>query len=159
MRVFGLGSYFIADWEHWLGDWEHLEPMMQQLYSFLLFCCCDDKSIRATFKPSYVSKYMFGLCHRTPPRQSSTDPKPICHFDPLLCGFVYLAWFFYSCIPLRVTDANVKDVCMVKGTASISLWMKVLPFPAKIYQFEIFTSLSIKMWDNLQISPILSSIK
>ena len=53
-------TYFIADWEHWLGDWEHLGPMMQQLYSFLLFCCCDDKSIRATFKPSYVSKYMRG---------------------------------------------------------------------------------------------------
>ena len=23
-----------------------------------------------------------------------------CHFDPLLCGFLYLAWFFDSCIPL-----------------------------------------------------------
>ena len=53
--------YFIADWEHWLGDWEHLEPMMQQLYSFLLFCCCDDKSIHATFKPSYISKYMLSF--------------------------------------------------------------------------------------------------
>ena len=48
-------AYFKADWKHWLGDWEHLEPMMQQLHSFLLFCCCDDKSVRATFKPSYVS--------------------------------------------------------------------------------------------------------
>ena len=57
-RALKTTTYFIADWEHWLGDWEHLEPMMQQLYSFLLFCCCDDKSIRATFKPSYVSKYM-----------------------------------------------------------------------------------------------------
>ena len=53
-----VAPYLTADWEHWLGDWEHLEPMMQQLYSFLLFCCCDDKSIRATFKPSYISKYM-----------------------------------------------------------------------------------------------------
>ena len=46
-------AYFIADWKHWLGDWEHLEPMMQQLYSFLLFCCCcDNKAILKTFKPS-----------------------------------------------------------------------------------------------------------
>ena len=22
-------AYFLADWEHWLGDLEHLEPMMQ----------------------------------------------------------------------------------------------------------------------------------
>ena len=55
------------------------------------------------------------------PDEAAQTQKP-CHFDPLLCGFVYLAWFFYSCIPLRVTDTNVKDdVCMVKGTASISL--------------------------------------
>ena len=42
---------------HWLGDWEHLEPMMQQLHSFLLFCSCDDDSMCAIFKPSYISKY------------------------------------------------------------------------------------------------------
>ena len=23
-------------------------------------------------------------CDQTPPRQRSTDPKPVCHFDPLL---------------------------------------------------------------------------
>ena len=45
-------SYFIADWEHGLGDWEHLEPMMQQLPSFL-FCCF--------LKPSYVSECMHTL--------------------------------------------------------------------------------------------------
>ena len=53
-----LKAYFIADWEHWLGDWEHLKPMMQQLHSFLLFRCCNNNSIRAILKPSYVSKYM-----------------------------------------------------------------------------------------------------
>ena len=36
----GYPAYFIADWENWLGDWEHLEPMMQQPFSFLLFICC-----------------------------------------------------------------------------------------------------------------------
>ena len=30
-------------WEYWLSGWEYLEPMMQQLHSFLLFCCCEEK--------------------------------------------------------------------------------------------------------------------
>ena len=47
------------------------------------------------------------LCIQTPPRRSSADPKPICHFDPLLGGFLYLAWFFDSCIPLRDMVPNV----------------------------------------------------
>ena len=54
----GSTPYFILDWEYWLVDWELLEPIMQQLHSFFLFCCCDDNSTRAIFKPSYVSKYM-----------------------------------------------------------------------------------------------------
>ena len=73
MRVYNF-SYFIADWEHWLDDWEHLEPMMQKLHSFLLFCCCDDKSIRATFKPSYISKYM-GRAQPNHPGFSMTGPR------------------------------------------------------------------------------------
>ena len=28
--------------------------------------------------------YNWGRCIQTPPRQWSTDPKPVCHFDPLL---------------------------------------------------------------------------
>ena len=28
--------------------------------------------------------YNRGCCLQTPPRQRSTDPKPVCHFDPLL---------------------------------------------------------------------------
>ena len=40
----------------------------------------------------------FIRCCQTPPRRSGTDPKPICHFDPLLCGFLYLPWFFDSCL-------------------------------------------------------------
>ena len=28
--------------------------------------------------------YNRGCYIQTPPRQSSTDPKPVCHFDPLL---------------------------------------------------------------------------
>ena len=40
------------------GDREHLQPMMQQLPSFLLFCCCDDYSISTILKPSYVSECM-----------------------------------------------------------------------------------------------------
>ena len=58
--LFGVQSYFIADWKLWLGDWEHFQPMMQQLPSFLLFCCWDDNSIRTILKPSYVSEYMCG---------------------------------------------------------------------------------------------------
>ena len=30
------------------------------------------------------SLYMQRRCTPTPPRQSATDPKPVCHFDPLL---------------------------------------------------------------------------
>ena len=39
-------------------------------------------------------------CTRTPPRRGRTDPKPLCHFDPLLPRNVYAAWLFDSCIPL-----------------------------------------------------------
>ena len=35
--VEGVFSYFFIDWQNWLGDEETLEPMMQQLHSFLLF--------------------------------------------------------------------------------------------------------------------------
>ena len=42
----------------------YLRAYLLWFFSFLLFCCCDDKSIRATFKPSYVSKYM--LCAQNP---------------------------------------------------------------------------------------------
>ena len=35
--------YFFIDWQNWLGDWENLEPMMQQLHSFLLSFCCEEK--------------------------------------------------------------------------------------------------------------------
>ena len=44
--------------------------------------------------PNLYASLWSGLCRRTPPRRSGTDPKPICHFDPLLCGFLYLACFF-----------------------------------------------------------------
>ena len=29
----------IFNWKYWLSNWENLEPIMQQLHSFLLFCC------------------------------------------------------------------------------------------------------------------------
>ena len=35
----------------------------------------------------------FNRCRQTPPRPSIADPQPICHFDPLLGGFLYLAWY------------------------------------------------------------------
>ena len=50
----------------------------------------------------------FNRCRQTPPRPSIADPQPICHFDPLLGGFLYLAWFFDSCILLRDIVPNVK---------------------------------------------------
>ena len=51
-----------------------IEPMMQQLHSFLLFCYCDDKAIRTTFKPSYISKYM-GRAQPNHPGFSMTGPR------------------------------------------------------------------------------------
>ena len=36
----------------------------------------------------------FGLCHRTPPRQSGTEPKTLGHFKPLQPRMVYVAWLF-----------------------------------------------------------------
>ena len=67
-------TYVISNWDKWLGDWKHLEPMMQQLHSFLLFCYCDDKAIRTTFKPSYISKYM-GRAQPNHPGFSMTGPR------------------------------------------------------------------------------------
>ena len=32
-----LQAYYSTDWENWLGNWENLEPMMQQLHTFFLF--------------------------------------------------------------------------------------------------------------------------
>ena len=43
------------------------------------------------------------------------------HFGPLLLRIVYyVVWLFDSCIPLRVTGTNVKDVCMVNGVVYTS---------------------------------------
>ena len=40
-------SFFIADWKHWLVDWEHLESMMQQLhYSAASFAILEGHSKR-----------------------------------------------------------------------------------------------------------------
>ena len=37
------------------------------------------------------------LCIQTPPKRSGIDSKPICHLDPLLPRFIYVAWPFDSC--------------------------------------------------------------
>ena len=53
----GLRVYPIFDWEYWLGilsNWKYLEPMMQQLHSFLLFCCCEEKMQHLKVKASSV---------------------------------------------------------------------------------------------------------
>ena len=73
--------------------------------NFDKFCRCS-----ASILPQYKAINRLTpptLCIQTPPRRSSADPKPICHFDPLLGGFLYLAWFFDSCIPLRDMVPNV----------------------------------------------------
>ena len=36
------------------------------------------------------------LCIQTPPKWSGVDSKPICHLDPLLPRFIYVAWLFDS---------------------------------------------------------------
>ena len=91
----------------------------------------------------YLLTYMrvFGLGFiKLLPDEAAQTQNPYVILIPYYVALYTWPGFFYSCIPLRVTDANVKDdVCMVKGTASISLRRKVLPFPAKIYPFEIFT--------------------
>ena len=51
----------------------------------------------------------FNHCHQTPLRRSCTDPKPMCHFDPLLPRIVYVAWLFGSCISLWVPVQNIKE--------------------------------------------------
>ena len=81
----------------------------------------------------YVSLWL-GLCHRTPPRWSCTDPKPLSHFEPLLPRMVYVVWLFDSRIPLLVTGANVKDICMVNGvvyTSSFHNKWRCCHFPQK----------------------------
>ena len=62
--------------------------------------------------PSYHSIKLLTLirCDQTPQNQSSTDPKPVCHFDPLLPRIVYLVWPFDSCVSLWVPVQNVKGV-------------------------------------------------
>ena len=41
--------------------------------------------VRRRFWLSYLNYlYNRGRCLQTPPRQRSTDPKPVCHFDPQL---------------------------------------------------------------------------
>ena len=30
----------------------------------------------------------FNVCNQTPTEQSDTDPKPVCHFDPVIAGSV-----------------------------------------------------------------------
>ena len=54
---------------------------------------CANHSIDEVIFISYhsIKLLMFNHCCRTPPRQSVTYPQPICHFDPLLSGFLYLA--------------------------------------------------------------------
>ena len=43
----------------WLGTpWTWCRSYV---HSFHLFCCYDDRSVRTTFKPSYVSKYMWNM--------------------------------------------------------------------------------------------------
>ena len=45
-----LWTYFFIECQNWLGDWGKHEPMMQQVHSFLLFCCCEEKLQRANVK-------------------------------------------------------------------------------------------------------------
>ena len=45
-------AYPIFNWEYWLSNWEYLEPMVQQLHSFLLFCCCEEKLLNLKVKAS-----------------------------------------------------------------------------------------------------------
>ena len=32
-----LQAYYSTEWEQWLGNWENLEPVMQQLHTFFLY--------------------------------------------------------------------------------------------------------------------------
>jgi len=50
----------------------------------------------------------FNRCTQTPLTRSSTDPKPVFHFDPLLPRIVYVASLYDSCILLRDMVSNVK---------------------------------------------------
>ena len=53
---------------------------------------------------SYRTKKLFtlNLYRQTPPEQSDTDPKPVCHFNPPLLRIIYVVWHFDSCIHLWI---------------------------------------------------------
>ena len=57
-------------------------------YSKTAICggCCRNFCRLCLFLISYhsIKLLTFNHCCQTPPRRSSTHPKPVCHFDPLL---------------------------------------------------------------------------
>ena len=68
------------------------------------------RNIKVFIFKSYnsIKLLTFNHCYQTPLRRSDTNPKPICHFNPLLPRIVYVALLFDSCIPLWVMVPNLK---------------------------------------------------
>ena len=108
-----------------------------------LKCIFDEVRILVTFSKSLKLnstipfKITFNSCDQTPPTRSGTDPKPICHFDPLLLMIIYVFGILIRTFPLRNCSKRKGHPSMEKGITNV-ISIKYFIGNAKICQSAFY---------------------
>ena len=110
------------------------------------------------------------LCIQTPPKQSAVDSKPICHLDPLLPRFIYVAWLFYSCSLLWDMVLNVRGLkectssekwpfAALLGNSSLNNFVSSLYKDRQSCPWPLVEYMKSNVWNVCSLSPALNTLQ